>query len=77
MQIVLNEQIFILFISALIHSTSSGMCMVDALYMYYVLCYISFIITAPGVVPNVMVTCGPVDLINQCTVTWDVSNLCL
>jgi len=35
----------------------------------------SLIITAPGVVPNVRVTCGPVDLMNQCTVTWDVSSV--
>jgi len=31
--------------------------------------------TAPGIVQNINVTCGPVDLINRCTVSWDVSNI--
>ena len=53
---------------------------------YYVYCtcvysvcnaYIMFlcdvIIAVPGQVDNVSITCGPVELINQCTVTWNVS----
>ena len=33
-----------------------------------------FIIVAPGIVRNIDAVCGPVDIINCCTVTWDVSN---
>ena len=44
------------------------------IYMYRAtyqcaLCYSA----VPGQVDNVNITCGPVDLINRCTVTWNVS----
>ena len=30
--------------------------------------------TVPGIVTGVMLTCEVMDLINQCTVDWDVSD---
>ena len=47
-------------------------CTVIHLYMYMHIVFY-FYIAAPDGVGTVDIMCGPVDVINQCTVTWNVS----
>ena len=44
-------------------------CVLCVMYM----CLRDVIIAVPGQVDNVSIACGPVGLINRCTVTWNVS----
>ena len=41
--------------------------------MYYIHTFVYNMITVPDGIGMVNLTCGAVDLINQCTVTWNVS----
>ena len=64
-------QIFLTFI----HKCASNIIIyVCTIRMYMHICIVlNFYIAAPDGVDMVNIMCGPVDVINQCTVTWNVS----